>query len=79
MNVPCYKSDKIFFACALLLLLFPFECINMVQEMCVGERVHVWGIIIRVCCDARLVFAAVSVRKEHKEPVVGVKAQPLVL
>lgn len=47
--VPRYKSDEIFFACALLLLLFSFERINVVQERCVGECVHVCGELLSVC------------------------------
>lgn len=63
---------------AILTFAFSFECINVFQEMCVCVCGRACVGIICVCVP-RLVFVAVSVLKEHKEPAVGVKAQPLVL
>lgn len=54
---------------------FSFERINVFQE----SRVWVCMWLIICVCMARLVFVALSVLKEYKEPTAGVKAQPLAL
>lgn len=71
--VSSFKSDARYFCLCIFTFSFSFAPINALQK----TRVGVCG-LVRVC-RARLVFVVVSVLKEHKEPSVGVEAQPLVL